>query len=311
MQIDFEQIIDKHKGTAAVVTVHGPSLNENKEKIKDLQKQKKIIRIDCSDWLNFFEEPPDYWIIANGELAIQDLINDTGIWKLRNYSIDVNKYEDATIFFAGSVDFSDRDFVSENLKPDYLIYDQRHFKHHKCLDILKNFQRHYKEKQEFNFTEYGNNSSMWMPPRYKGGAGFSGALPHGPTGGGKCCNWINPNVATVQEKLQEVSGYSEHYSTGDTVAVHMIAFAIIMGCNPVYISGLDLDYKLGFANKNVYLPQDNDDWQKLSNNLKNDLKVLNESAKIRGIQIVNLHKDPWYNEFEKGALKIHLGEDNE
>jgi len=301
MQIEFEQIIDKHENFPCVVTMHGPSLNNHREQIADLEKQKKIIRIDCNNWFDYFDSAPEYWVIANGELNIQDCINKTGMWRIRNHSVNINEHKNSKVLFAGSVDFSDRDFLAKNLELDYLMYDQRHFKNHKCLDILKNFQRYYKENHNFKFTDYGNNFSMWRPPRQ--GGGFSGGLPFGPTGGGKCCKWIVPGVPTLQEKLQEVSGYSEHYSTGDTVAVHMVAIAIIMGFNPIYVSGLDLDYGLGFANPNVFIP-DNNDWQKLDFNLKNDLKVLNESAQARGIQIINLKQDSWYGIFDKGELYV-------
>jgi len=302
MQIKFEQIIDKHKDFPCVVTMHGPSLNNHREKIVDLENQEKIIRIDCNNWFDYFNKAPKYWVFANGELNIQDCINNAGMWRARNYSININEHKSSTILFAGSVDFSNRDFLSDTLELDYLPYDQRHFKNHRCLDILKNFRRHCEENKNFTFTDYGNNFSMFKPPRQ--GGGFSGAFPFGPTGGGICCKWIVDGVPTVQEKLQEVSGYSEHYSTGDTVAIHMISFAIMMGCNPIFVSGLDLDYKLGFANPNVYVPRHNDDWQNLSFNLKNDLKVLNESAKMRGIKIINLNQEPWYNVLETGELDI-------
>jgi len=302
MQIKFEQIIDKHKDVPCVITMHGPSLNNHREKIVDLEKQEKIIRIDCNNWFDYFDKAPEYWVFANGELNIQDCINNAGMWRARNYSININDHKESTILFAGSVDFSDRDFLSDALELDYLIYDQRHFKNHRCLDILKNFRRYYEKNKNFTFTDYGNNFSMFKPPRQ--GGGFSGAFPFGPTGGGICCKWIVDGVPTVQEKLQEVSGYSEHYSTGDTVAIHMISFAIMMGCNPIFVSGLDLDYKLGFANPDVYVPIHNDDWQNLSFNLKNDLKVLNESAKMRGIKIINLNQDPWYEVLETGELDI-------
>ena len=117
----------------------------------------------------------------------------------------------------------------------------------------------------------------------------------------------NPPRTTLQEYLQNLTGASQHYSTGDTVSMHAIAFAIIMGCNPIYISGLDLDYNKGYANS------DKDDWKAkaqgpnawtpVRENLQNDIRVLSESAKKRGIEIINLNPDPWYDSFEVGKLK--------
>ena len=60
MQIKFEQIIDKHKDVPCVITMHGPSLNNHREKIVDLEKQEKIIRIDCNNWFDYFDKAPEY-----------------------------------------------------------------------------------------------------------------------------------------------------------------------------------------------------------------------------------------------------------
>ena len=54
-------------------------------------------------------------------------------------------------------------------------------------------------------------------------------------------------VPTVQEYLKNISNSDQHCSTADTVAIEMLSFAIIMGCNPIYISGMDLDYSKGYS----------------------------------------------------------------
>ena len=89
--------------------------------------------------------------------------------------------------------------------------------------------------------------------------------------------------------------------------MNALAFAIIMGCNQIYISRLDLDYNKGYANS------DKDDWKikaqgpnawtPVRENLQNDIRVLSESAKNRGIEIINLNPEPWYDSFEVGELK--------
>jgi hypothetical protein len=136
---------------------------------------------------------------------------------------------------------------------------------------------------------------MWQPPRFGGREGWAGFDLFG-----RCCGRIVEGRPTVQEELQRVSDYNEHYSSGDTVALHMIAFAVIMGCSPIYISGMDLDYREGYANDQA-VPV-NDDWQRLNANLVNDLRIINESAKKRGIKIINLKPDAWYSVFEEGEL---------
>ena len=82
--------------------------------------------------------------------------------------------------------------------------------------------------------------------------------------------------------------------------MHMIAFAIIMGCNPIYIAGMDLDYSQGYAG-GVGAPR-NDDWQKMNYNQTNDMKILNDSAQNVGTKIINLNKNSWFDCFEIGEL---------
>jgi hypothetical protein len=302
MEISIDSLIDKHKDQKAFVVCHGPSLQPFIEKVSTLQKSGDLLRFELNNWFDYFSHSPNYWLIANGELNIQDCINNSGVWQARKYPTQLINNTDMTLLFADSVDLSDMQFVRDNLKPDFLSYDQRHFKNHSCLQIMKNFKAYYKEKGNLDFIDYGNNSVMFQPPRLKSGAGFSGAFPFGPTGEGKCCSRRQDNRQTIQETLQKVSGISEHYSTSDTGALHMISFAILMGTNPIYVAGLDLDYRLGYANPKVPVPRHNNDWQKFDLNLRNDLRIINESAKARGIKIINLNLDSWYNELEKGEF---------
>ena len=123
---------------------------------------------------------------------------------------------------------------------------------------------------------------------------------------GRCCVRINKDRLTIQEYLQEISGYDQHYSTGDTVAFHAIAFAIIMGCNPIYVAGMNLDYRKGFAksqaNPEYFINKGTiGHWELLQNNIKNDLTILNNSAIIRDIQIINLLNNSWYGVLSEGT----------
>ena len=81
-----------------------------------------------------------------------------------------------------------------------------------------------------------------------------------------------------------------------------------MGCNPIYVSGMDLDYNKGYAN------EDKTDWKHKANspnaftpvrgNFHNDLDVLNKSAELRGQEIINLNPDSWYDSFKLGEFKL-------
>lgn len=66
-----------------------------------------------------------------------------------------------------------------------------------------------------------------------------------------CCEHIIPERLCIQEVLQQVTKSKIHYSTGDTVGVHMLATAIISGMNPIYITGIDLDYTNGYVHNNL------------------------------------------------------------
>ena len=61
------------------------------------------------------------------------------------------------------------------------------------------------------------------------------------------CNNFLENRLTIQEILQNKFKSTKKYSTGCTVALHMLSLALILGCNKIYIMGVDLNYKLGYV----------------------------------------------------------------
>ena len=282
---DIKEIVDIHKGQTAIICGHGPSLNDHKGKIIKLHNEKKAIRFSLNDWFDIFDMKPDYWVISNPE------------YQFVNWAHKFNLYKSFLLFSPTCGERSNIKFIKDNLECDNILFDQRHFKNHDCIEILKNFKNYYEKNQNFNFVEYGNNCSMFTPIENRP-IGTFGLDPSG-----RCCR--NKTNVTVQELLQNVSGYEKHYSTGDTVILHAIAFAIIMGCNPIYISGMDLDYSLGYASK-MSFPMNLDHysiWQDGQKNLINDLNILNNSAKNRNINIINLKKEAWYKVFKNGELK--------
>ena len=284
MQIGIKDIVDKHIKKPAVITLHGPTLNLHKQQIIDYQKQKKILRFSVNNWYEYFETSPDYWILSSSEDAFS-------IRGLLPILIEKN----IPIFFSDEGDFTPKDLISKSLTSEWMAYDQRHWQGKTCLEILKEFRKHHAENNNFNFTKFGNNSVMWQPPRCYSMSGHS--LD------GRCCRQNNPPRKPIQEQLQEVSGHDSHYSTGDSVALHAIAFAILMGCNPIYVSGLDLDYNDGYANsdKNDWKQksQGPNAWSPVRKNLENDLNILNASAEKRGIKIFTLNEDSWYDSFKR------------
>jgi len=277
-KIKIPDIFDIHKGIPAVICGHGPSLNDDKLKIEEHQKDKKLIRFSVNNWYDYFSIAPNYWVISNSMFSIPVM------HKIMNH-------HGSPIFYSKDGDDSTDEYINKTLRCDYLQYDQRHFKGHNCLTILKAFKSHHEKNNNFDFMGYGNNNIMWHPPRISYPEGWAGFDLYG-----RCCEQIDKEDVTLQEHLQQETRYDKHYSTGDTVALHAIAFAILMGCNPIYLSGVDLSYKLGYANVDQPVHGDHYTlWEDNQKNLLSDLKILLDSASNKGIQILNLNKNSWFD----------------
>jgi hypothetical protein len=287
VKITFKHIYNKHKNIPAAICCHGPSLNENKKEIEQAQNNNNVVRFSLNNWYDIFNNPPNYWILSNTSPKYH--IN-------KNYK-SMNDFG-CPLFYSVEGDPTSEKFIKNNLKCDFLPYDQRHFMGHECIRILKSFKEHNITYNNFDFKFYGNNNIMWHPPRIGKDQGWAGFDLYG-----RCCHRrVSP---TIQEFLQKISNSYEHYSTADTVAFHAISFAIIMGCNPIYLSGMDLDYSLGYAKNNLKLNMDHFYiWKKNNKNLINDMKIINQSAVNRDIEIINLKKNAWYGVFNEGKFKL-------
>lgn len=84
---------------------------------------------------------------------------------------------------------------------------------------------------------------------------------NGLNGRASCCNNMVDGRLTIQEELKKYCNFQESYGGGETVAVHMLSLAILLGCKEIYITGVDLDYSKGYVNGkshydsfNQYLP---------------------------------------------------------
>jgi hypothetical protein len=60
------------------------------------------------------------------------------------------------------------------------------------------------------------------------------------------------NLFSLPHYLQSYCSHDSKYGAVYSVAVHMIAVAIITGCKKIYISGVDLDYSKGYVKDNVH-----------------------------------------------------------
>jgi len=311
MSYSFEHILNKHKGEVCIVALHGSSLDPHKEQIEDLQKENKAIRISTNEWFNYFSEKPDYWIVSNGEFTIKASIDRDHIWDSRGYPHNVFNEQDVFLIYNKTADLTNPEFIKENLKCDYHAFDSKHFKGHSCKQILNNFRDHYTKNKNLNYCDYGKNPQMWQKPNV---AGFPpwfqqihGKIAQAWDPQEKCC--ANMGEITFQEKLQGISGHSRHMGPGQTVGLMAIAYAVMMGCSKIYVAGLDLDYSLGYAgsiNGTKDIPNIGNigHWKYVFKDfLLDDMRILNESAELLGTKIINLNKEAWYNEFEKGDLE--------
>jgi hypothetical protein len=100
----------------------------------------------------------------------------------------------------------------------------------------------------------------------------------------KCFKNLIPGRLTLQEELKKISGHNHINRSVGTVAIHMIAFALIMGCNPIYLSGIDIDYSYGYA-KGIDKQFDTDVFETQKDELKEGFRQLGKHAEAMGVKI--------------------------
>lgn len=242
MKLCMNDIIDKHRGSPALVVAHGPSYNHHKGRIQEY-KDKGMIIFDCNEWEFFQSVAPHYWVVANSEYTVQ------------HFYSTINAHN-VPYLYADSVDLTHRDFVEKTLTTSYLPYDQRHNECHPC-----------------------------EPDRTP------------------CCDNIIPGRLTLQEELMKYTKYHTPPCLIMSVVLNQIIFAILMGCNPIYITGMDLDYNQGYAklqSSSIIVPHvHHSDWEKYA--LPN-LKIINDAAKNIGVRIINLNKESYFDTFKIGDM---------
>lgn len=164
-----------------------------------------------------------------------------------------NNHKKTTLVYADSVDTTEAEIVEQLLTVDYIPYDQRHFRGLRCPELLSH--------------SYLTNLGGYDPEM-------------------KCCS--NFRQETIQECLKRITEYDKHYGTGETVALHMLALAIILGLNPIYIVGVELDYSKGYVDNKI---TNNDTFEHWMPNLMRDFSIINESAQKIGVNIINLSQE--------------------
>lgn len=124
-----------------------------------------------------------------------------------------------------------------------------------------------------------------------------------PCGVGTCCSLIEPGTKTIQEYLQFITEYEKMYSSCGTVGIHMIALAVILGCNPIYVSGIDMNYATGYVDdsslKDVF-----GNVSDFSEEFGRQAQIISDSSKKIGVEIINLSKLSTYGGLNKGEFKM-------
>jgi hypothetical protein len=103
-----------------------------------------------------------------------------------------------------------------------------------------------------------------------------------------CCKRIQEHRLTIQEELQLATNHNIIYGTGHTVALHMLALSILTGCKTIYIFGVDLNYKIGYANPNVFNHTSFDEYLI---EIIQDFDIIYKSAKNIGVEIFSTSKN--------------------
>jgi len=132
--------------------------------------------------------------------------------------------------------------------------------------------------------------------RHFNGKQCSACISHG------CDKYRDVNRLTIQEELSKYSNYVGHYSGGYTVVLHSIAFSVLMGFSEIYVTGVDLDYSIGYAkntvNRRIPVVPEYFDSRSHGGDVINDMKIINDCAEKVGTKIYNTNKNSWWKTFE-------------
>tara|TARA_R100001377_G_C3165797_1_gene101249 strand:- start:11 stop:838 length:828 start_codon:yes stop_codon:yes gene_type:complete len=275
----MEDIIDKHKGMSAVIEAHGPSSDKNREKINKLHQDGNMIMFAMNEWWSFKNHPtPDYWVRSHS--------GANGGWYMEKerhrHWFDSGTLSGKIPFFnCDTVDGTPLDVIKNVIKGPYLPYDGRHVGGRDCDENFKILDRFTPKPHKF----------------FK-----------------SCCD-VRGKL-TIQEELQKYTNYNELISASPfTVSTYCIVFAILMGCNPIYINGMDLDY---FSKAGLYGNLVGDKkWNEVFPNFSpgtstwkgwrrewmgKDFEIINKSAENIGVEILNLNNNTWYKNFKPGKI---------
>lgn len=124
-----------------------------------------------------------------------------------------------------------------------------------------------------------------------------------------CCGSIEAGRLTIQEELVKYVNGGKNYTAGGSVILHVLATAIMVGCNPIYITGVDFNYEGdGYVTKDLTHSQGKTmgltNGPAVKQKVKEDLQIINNLAKEHGVNIYTPTKNGYLDTiFEYKELK--------
>lgn len=113
----------------------------------------------------------------------------------------------------------------------------------------------------------------------------------------KNCKNVIPGRPTIYHEVINTTGLEKFYNTCGTVAIHMIAFAVIMKCNPIYFTGIDMNYALPYANN--ALQKQSINWlHPFTQDFVKSVQILQEHASTYGGKIYTANDQNTFGTFE-------------
>lgn len=112
----------------------------------------------------------------------------------------------------------------------------------------------------------------------------------------KQCHNRKDGVKSIHQVLQDYSGHNSMYISSGTVTVHMIAFAILMGFKDIYLCGMELDYKKGYAMGKGANPLNFSPWKQPT---INSIEILSQTASCKGAYLYATNNQPLHGVLER------------
>ena len=145
---------------------------------------------------------PNYWVCSNSHFPVPEI----------EYHLEIiNDFKDTTFLFAetelyGLLWNKSQEFLNNNLKVKWILFDERHFQGKNC-----------------------------NPKK-------------------KCCDLINykDGAYTIQELVSKIYKSDKIARQGGTVFEYALCLALILGCNPIYIQGVDLPTSGSFSKPDFF-----------------------------------------------------------